>query len=334
VSAPDEITPFFILSSGRSGSTLLASMLDMHPHIHMLGELFGLYSDLPRVLAWYGDLQRESNRRLLAHDLARIGQLGEFAVSFDADGFCSRLAASGKDVGAVVRCFYATLLAGSGKKRLGDKTPNHSPYLSFIERLFPDARVIHLVRDGRNCALSSAKSRAGINQRNVQELGTLWPRNNRAIALFGQRHPQRYLRVRYEDLITNPDGVLLEICGFLDEPYDPAMLNFAVGRFARENAARLGHHANLTRGLLHSNRSQWQTGLTPDQVRVYEARAGRALVEFGYELAAPPVTLRSLGLGARYWIETQWRRAARALRSTRVGTTQRAALLAKRALRR
>lgn len=323
---------FFILSSGRSGSTLLAAMLNMHPRIHVPVELFGLYSQLPRLLPWYGNLRQDFNRRLLAKDLARTGQLAEFGIPFDCDHFAERLHSAGAGLAPVIRCFYETLLAASGKVILGDKTPNHSPYLPVIERTFPAARIIHLVRDGRDCAASSRRSRQGLNQRNVYELGRLWPRNNAAIAEFGVRHPARYHRLRYEDLIADPASRLARVCDFLGEAFHPGMLDHASGEFARQNATRLGHHANLTRTVLQGNEAKWKTALSAREVAVYESLAGDALRRFGYP---PSGRVRVPGSGAlRLGCQavTEYRRVFRALRSARVESRQRMALVAKRML--
>lgn len=321
---------FFILASGRSGSTLLAAMLNMHPRIFVPVELFGLYSDLPAALPWYGDLRREFNRRLLLRDLGRIGQLAEFGVALDEAAFLRGLDAHGCGLAGVVRAFYEALLAGSGKAVLGDKTPNHSPHLRQIERLFPAARIVHLVRDGRDCAASSIRSRRGIHQRNVYELGRLWPRNNAAIADFGARSPERYHRIRYEDLIADVPRHLAALCEFLGESYHPEMVEFGAGSFARENAARLGHHGNLTRDVLRDNRGRWRTELTGAEAAVYESLAGEGLERFGYPLARAPLGARVRLLRFGCWGTTQVRRLRRALGAARVGAVQRAALTAKR----
>lgn len=319
---------FFILSSGRSGSTLLASMLNMHPQVHVPVELFGLYSALPRALAWYGDLRRDYNRRLLARDLSYLGQLAEFGVRFDVEGFIGRLERSGTGLAAVVSCFYETLRVDAGKPLLGDKTPNHTPQLPLIEQLFPAMRVVHLVRDGRDCAASSQRARRGINQRNVYELARLWPRNNTAIAAFGARHPGRYHRLHYEELIGDPAGSLARLCGFLDLSFDPAMLEFPSGEFARRNATLLDQHANLARGVLVDNRGKWRSTLGEREVRLYEFMAGDALRRFGYSLSTPAhdePALRLVGQAA-----TGYRRLRRGLRAARIESTRWLAIVAKR----
>lgn len=303
-------------------------MLNMHPQVQVPVELFGLYSQLPRMLRWYGDLGRDFNRRLLATDLGYVGQLAQFEVRFDTDGFVRRLERAGTDLAAVVGCFYETLRATSGKPMLGDKTPNHAPHLALIERLFPAARVIHLLRDGRDCAASSARAREGFNRRNVYELARLWPRNNIAIAEFGERNPGRYHRLRYEDLITDPGGCLDRLCAFLELPFDAAMLNYEAGEFARGNAALLSQHANLARGILSDNREKWRTALDAREIGVYESIAGGALRRFGYPLSGIACSAPTLRLHCQ--VTTVYRRARRGLRTGGVEARQIFVLASKR----
>ncbi len=323
---------FFILSSGRSGSTLLASMLNMHPLVHVPVELFGLYTSLPMALPWYGDLRCDYNRRLLARDLAYIGQLAEFDVRFDVDDFVRRLERSGTGLAAVVTSFYETLREASGKPVLGDKTPNHAPQLPLIERLFPMMCVVHLVRDGRDCAASSLRARRGINRRNVYELARLWPRNNTAIADFGDRHPGRYHRLRYEDLIADPALCLQRLCGFLGLPFEPVMLDFSSGDFARRHVRLFDQHANLARGILADNSEKWRLTLGEREVRLYESMAGDALRRFGYPLSGPGRKEPLLRLACQ--LTTGYRRLCRGLRAARVEATRLLALAGKRLLHR
>jgi hypothetical protein len=307
-------------------------MLNMHPAVHVPVELFGLYTDVPRALPWYGDLRHAFNRLLLARDLAYVGQLRQFGVHFDVEGFAARLAATGHDLAAVIGCFYETLQASAEKAVLGDKTPNNAPQLALIDRLFPSALVVHLVRDGRDCAASSVRTREGINQRNVQELAQLWPRNNLALARFGEHHPHRYHRLRYEDLIADPQARLRSLCAFLELPFDERMLDFSTGEFARDNAQRLAHHTNLSQGILEGNRGKWRTELSEREIALYEAMAGAALQRFGYPLTDAGAYSRPFRW--RCQAGTAYRRLRRAARTLRIEARRFVAITVRRGLHR
>ena len=325
---------FFIISSGRSGSTLLASMLNMHPSLHVPVELFGLYSALPWRLRFYGDLEDPFNRLLLARDLGGIGQLKEFEVALDSQSLADRIGQGRKDLPGVLQAFYDELLKGSGKYRIGDKTPNNGPYLDRIARTFPQAKILHLVRDGRDVALSSMGSRGGINFRNTFELGVGWGNGNLRRAEFGDRQPGRYLRLYYEDLVRDPEGQLQMVCEFLGEPYDSRMLEHAGGEFARRNAGRLEHHANLARPVMTHNVAKWRQDMSPRHRRLYEALSGKALRAFGYAVESRPSAPGWWVLGLGQALGTAWRLVRRGARATVVHARWLILTLVKRRLRR
>ena len=310
-------TPFFVLSSGRSGSTLLSSMLNMHPNIHVPVELWGLYSTLPGTLRSYGDLAQGRNARILAGDLQRIGQLNEFEIRFNGDGFVEALMARDKTLRAVLECFYETLLQDAGKPRLGDKTPNNLPYIQSIVNIFPETKIIHLIRDGRDCALSMMKSRSGLNFHNLYELASNWSSDNKGAVDYRRRKPDACLLVRYEDLTADAEKVLREICGFLDEPFVPEMLQFNRGTFAKENAATLDHHRNLAKGILSNNVEKWRDGLSADQVKVYDSVGGEVLKVLGYAVESDERGYRWRLLRFAYRMSTMVRKVLRWVRQRR-----------------
>ena len=310
--------PLFIISSGRSGSTLLASMLNMHPVFHVPVELIGLYSYLPWRLRFYGDLNKPFNRLLLARDLRLVGQLREFGIDLDAEPLADRIGKGRKDFQGVVGALYDELLKTSGKQRLVDKTPNNGRYAERIARTWPESEIIHLVRDGRDVALSSMSSRRGINFRNTFELGCAWGGGNLRRAAFGMRNRHRYHRLRYEDLVSNPEAELQRLCNFLNVRYDGQMLDYADGDFARRNAARLDYHPNLVRKVMSDNVGKWRKAMPARHRRLYEALSGKALVSFGYDLGPRERASGWWILGFKLAVMTAVRAAARGIRSMRV----------------
>lgn len=327
-------SPFFIICSGRSGSTLLAGMLNMHPSLHVPVELGGLYSSLPHRLPHFGDLHHPFNRELLANELAHTGHLAQFEASFDCKKFEHCLRHSGNDLQSVLLSFYDTLLDHSGKDRIGDKTPDHMPYFQDITRIFPHARIIHLVRDGRDCALSSMAWRSGINYRNTWELAQSWARDNPGVASWGRSNPERYLLIRYEDLIDDTEHTLRQVTTHLGEPYTPDMLDFCRSEFAQANASRLNHHTNLAREIIPGNHDKWRRSMPERQLRLYESIAAPALREFGYDVRfGRAITAADRAEGIRERAATRYRKVMRKLRRARTETTFLIAISLKRRLR-
>lgn len=272
---------------------------------------------MPGTLRSYGDLSQGRNARILAGDLQRIGQLNEFRISFDIEYFVAALSKRDKRLRTVIESFYETLLCDTKKSRLGDKTPNNLPFIHKIGSVFPEAKIVHLIRDGRDCALSMMKSRSGLNFRNLFELASNWSSDNKGAADFRRRKPDACLLVRYEDLIADPEKVLRAICAFLDEPFVPEMLQFNRGTFAKENAAVLDHHRNLAKGILSNNVEKWRNGLSADQVKVYDSLGGGILKEFGYAVESDGRGYRWRLLRFAYRLSTMVRKVLRLVRRGR-----------------
>jgi hypothetical protein len=123
-----------------------------------------------------------------------------------------------------VRAFYRLYAAKHGKVRFGDKTPLYALEMPAIQRLLPEVRFIHVIRDGRDVALSLQKTWFAPSQE-MRHLARYWKR----IVMKAREDGDKvgfYLEVRFEELVSNPESALHQICSFLDLPYDPAMLHY------------------------------------------------------------------------------------------------------------
>jgi len=148
VSAP----PLIILGVRRSGTTLFRVMLDRHPEVAIPDESYFV----PQLADRHrGAIDVEG----FVDDLRRLPTLGEWGVS--ADEVRARLR-PGMPVGEAIAAVYEAYAAQRGKSRWGDKTPLYMQYLGLLDRLFPDAVYLHLVRDGRDAAVSFRQLPAGI----------------------------------------------------------------------------------------------------------------------------------------------------------------------------
>ncbi len=108
-----------------------------------------------------------------------------------------------------------------GRTRLVEKTPRHIHVISSIMRTLPSAQVVYMIRDGRDVACSLAR-RVGNLAHGIER----WRDDNAAGLAALEAFPARTHLLRYESLIDDPVGVLHELCGFLGEPYDDAMLRY------------------------------------------------------------------------------------------------------------
>ena len=130
------------------------------------------------------------------------------------------------DGAEAVRAFFEAYAKRQGKPRWGDKTPAYMLSVQRIGRTLPESRFIHLIRDGRDVALSQS-ARAINEQPPPAEQAARWVKRigkarDQAATLKGAR----YVEARYEDLVRDPEGTLRRICEFIDLPWDPAMLTY------------------------------------------------------------------------------------------------------------
>ncbi|MFN2388437.1 MAG: sulfotransferase [Actinomycetota bacterium] len=268
--------PFFIVGSARSGTTMLRLMLNAHPEVAVPPE------SRFAVELWDGRDEVDAGRfveRLAGHSMFHHWDLPGEVVreELGGEGPCSYRAA--------VSAAYEAYARVHGKTRWGDKTPRYVEHIPFLARLFPDARFVHLVRDGRNVALSYADVPFG--PKTVGKAADLWARRVSAGMRAGRAlEAGRYLELCYEDLVEDPEGEAKDLCDFLDLPFDPDMLDYT--ERARDavlpRAARFNPH--VTERPTARTRS-WQDDLEPIDAEMFEAIAGGVLSELGYERRYP-----------------------------------------------
>ncbi len=185
------------------------------------------------------------------------------------------------DVAGAIRLLYASWAAAAGKPRYADKTPAYVTRIARLARLFDEARFVHLIRDGRDVALSVAESFERGPQTAAQ--GALfWSARVRAGREQGRAlGPDRYLELRYEELVAEPEATLRELCRFLELDFDASMLE--PERQAERIAAGYPDaavHPNLAEPL--AMRRDWRTEMSAAQRRAFELIAGDLLDELGY----------------------------------------------------
>ena len=288
---PDAPAPF-VVGVGRSGTTLLRLMLDAHPELAIPPET-GFAPDVIKACR---------DRRLSADDVLALLRdqrtWGDFDL--DADELRGRLASvRRRDPGAVLREFYGLYAEGQGKPRWGDKTPAYVKRMPMIGRALPEARFVHVIRDGRDVSLSRAR-RAARQPPSPARAAAIWKtRIERARELAG--HLDHYLEVRYEDLVTDTEPTLRRVAEHIDLPFDPVMLRYherAPERLAeisrdlpakgtkaeRSGSERAAAHALAASPPTSERIATWREAMTSAEVAEFEALAGDLLAELGYEV--------------------------------------------------
>jgi hypothetical protein len=222
-------------------------------------------------------------------------------------------------VGEAIGTVYAVYAEERGKPRWGDKTPMYMQNLRLLERLFPDARFVHLIRDGRDAALSFLAMPRGIvtetwmHPRTPADFACQWRTEVAAARRLGRRVGPRYLEVRYEELVAGVETVLQRICDLAGLAYEPAMADYAgnVDVSAKPHQQRLRQPP--TKGV-----RDWRIQMQPGDVAAFEHVAGDVLQELGYETSHAP---DAAGRAKLAWYEARalaWRGASFGLRRSRL----------------
>lgn len=224
----ENIKQAFIVGTGRCGTTWLAQMLNSNPVLCVPPEiqlLFEYSSNGDRLHEAYllaNEQGLDSEQLISIIERCCPHNLDQF---FDYPEFCRRDTTPKHSFGAFVSAFYAAVAQSHGKSWLIEQTPWYGQRLDLVTGLFPEAKFIHVVRDGRDVALSFA--RTAWWHRSARLNLSRWQREIKKIALDAKLllKPEAYLEVKYENLVSDTTAELRRICEFLGVDFVPQMLD-------------------------------------------------------------------------------------------------------------
>ena len=303
----------FVVGCPRSGTTLLQRVLDAHPDLSVVNEA----QFVPRVLAHHG---LDGDAPLTQSMVAEVRSYRRFARLDLGEKAVARAASASATYSQFVARLYDAVASQQGTPFAGEKTPDYVRFLTLLDRLFPWARFVHLVRDGRDVALSLLEWAAGgkgpgryaLWQEDPIATSALWwsaqvTAGRRDGARIGAN---RYHEVRYEALVADPAAEAAQLASFLDLPYSPEMLRFHEGR-RRDDPGLSAKDAWLapTAGL-----RDWRRDMDSADAELFEALVGNVLDDLGYQRVFPEVSPAATARAAEFrdaWSsETAPRRAA------------------------
>jgi hypothetical protein len=186
-------------------------------------------------------------------------------------------------IASILEAIYSSYASQYGKPRWGDKTPLYLSHVDMLADLFPTAQFIHIIRDGRDVALSMREAYRGPRFWYVDLYYSAeeWKQKLRKAFSSGTHlGKSRYIEVRYEALVENPEPILRQVCAFLGEEYEPGMAN------PQQEAA---HHYH-TKGIHRQTRQpptkgrseRWRKEMSMADQRLFERAAGTMLKLLGY----------------------------------------------------
>jgi Sulfotransferase family len=261
-------SPFFLLGHDRSGTTMLRLILDRGDVAVPPESMFLLDVDP-------GQPAEDVLRAAWNHPRVQLWGLSGEPPALPAglngmDAF--RFAVSAP---------FVAYAEQQGKRRWGDKTPAYIGHVGRLAEIWPNARFVHLIRDGRDVALSVMNVPFGPN--NTWAAARSWATAIRQGHKAAERYRGRVLEVRYEDLVSKPADEVAAICDFLGLTYSDDMLAIEGTDRSKVVAEQSVWFTNVWSGITAAAVGKWRTELTPRQIEVFETVAGKELRALGYE---------------------------------------------------
>jgi hypothetical protein len=170
---------------------------------------------------------------------------------------------------------------GEGKIRWGDKTPYYVLNMPLLKKHFPSAKFIHIIRDGRDCAISMFNRQADFGIINMYHAAKYWQQYVEIGAIEGhQLGASDYIEIRYEDLLENTEHTLRKICVFLDEPFYDTLIHF-------KKSGEEGKTPLLQQPIQKHNKNKWKKTMSPNAIKIFEGAVGLTLKKHAYALINP-----------------------------------------------
>jgi hypothetical protein len=286
----DSRAPVFVLGISRSGTTLVSAMLVSHPAFGFIPE----WDFIPDVIARaHGD---GPHRRDVVDDV--MTKVSAKGWAFDRDAVHRRFDALDAPTSAdAVRIVLEETSSAAGHRRWGDKTPANVRHIPALAAAFPDARIVHVIRDGREVA--DANRDAPWPGRSIRYWASYWADGVRRGCADGRVLGARYVELRYEDLVADADATRGRLLEFLGEEVVGSATDYVA--WSQTMADRIpAHHRGLLLPPTPGLRDWRKTWSRRDRTDV-EALAGAALDELGYARSVPVPSPRRVRL-LRRWV--------------------------------
>jgi hypothetical protein len=266
--------PILLTGPDRSGTSLLFALLGSHPNISMVRRT--------NMFRWFhgrfGDLSDPVNFERCLDTMLRYERLSPLQP--DPDRIRREFVAGDHTYGYLFDRLHSHHAERMGRPRWGDKSLHTEHHAAAVFSEFPDARMIQVMRDPRDRHASVMRRYPDVS-RKVGPVTGRWLASERAGGRNLRHYPGRYRLVRYEDLVGDPEGVLADLCDFLDEPYTSAMLSMGgVPEHEKGNSSfeQFAPGTISTKGI-----GRYRTALDRRDVAFIESVGRRAMKRLGYQ---------------------------------------------------
>jgi hypothetical protein len=268
---------FFVCGAPKSGTTWLQRIFDAHPEVCCSGEghfISRFSAPMSKVISAYN--------RGLTLEAEQVYEGSPYYADVDQAEFDD-----------MVRAFMLKRLrarADAQTRWIGDKTPNYTHYLPQLHRLFPAAKIIHIVRDPRDVAVSrmAHSQRAGSaeaftpgteeHRLTVEGAVKLWIEAVARVDAFARDHPTLVHELRYRDLHDDPVGATERLFRFLGAPVEPVLIQRIVAATSFEvMAGRKPGEEDPSSFLRKGVVGDWKTRLDAESARLISESCGELM---------------------------------------------------------
>lgn len=263
----------FIVGVGRSGTSLLQSMMASHPEVSSLPEI----SFLRRIVSKLKIQVRSRN-----DDLSIVTQFLEsdshmHRTKIDIRDLAKRALTRNENINLAV---YKEIVNDTLKNENGwylDKDPRLIEYLPLIRHFFPQAHIIHIIRDPRDVLSSKKIASWSRNRQGIQHIFA-----NRVQIKLGMEagfcnFPGKYIELSYEKLIENPEVELSKICNEIELDFNSSMLNFSAAAHSLVTSSEIEWKKETLGALIEGNKNKWRANLSDKEAYLVELCCSDAL---------------------------------------------------------
>ncbi|HAW51636.1 MAG TPA: hypothetical protein DCX54_04805 [Flavobacteriales bacterium] len=269
--------PIYLAGIERSGTSLMYALLASHPNIAMMR----------RTYLWmyfnnkYGDLNNPENFERCISVMSQYTRLQK--INIDVDRIRREFSAGERSYARLFSLIGDHFAERKGKQRWGDKSLNTEKYMDDIFAVFPRAKIIHMMRDPRD-RYASAKTR-WTQMKGLAGAGTkMWTESVRLARRGMEKYPENYMVVRYEDVVSDPEETLRNVCEFLEEEYVPEMVTMKGSPTHRDKGGNSSYGKREVGVISTDSLARYKRVLSVGEIKFMQDFCKSGMLEFGYKM--------------------------------------------------
>lgn len=270
--------PIFIGGLDRCGKTLLRALLVSHPRI-AIPEIGSNYWTF--FYKKYGDISLEENFESCLSDMARYTHVT--LLNPDFNRIRREFFKSERTYEHLFGLLNQQYAEKQNKPRWGDQTGLIERFADQVLSAYPGAKMIHLIRDPRD-RYEASKSKHPNGKGKIGAATARWKLTTQLARRNLITHPDHYMIIQYETLVTHPEQILKEVCNFLEENFSPEMLEMSGAPDFREKILR-GAYGNSGSSLISTEFiGRYKKSLTIEEIKFMQQIVGKTMNNYGYQM--------------------------------------------------